>query len=745
MPAQDNRATRVATDAAPIDVVRHALESRGARVRTRGPHDLMVTCPAHDDANPSLSVKVGRDDVVLLHCHAGCPTEEVVAGLGLTMADLFVPRAPLQAPTMPRPAKPRPRVTATYVYTDEDGAPLYRVQRREPGRDGTGKELLASYAVPGAWKNGLPASVRRVPYRLPELLQAVRDRRPVFVVEGEKCADALHGLGLAATTNAGGATRPGEDSARAWRKDWQRFFDGATVVVLPDNDPAGLAHAQAVVEVLRPVAATLKVVELPNLPAKGDVVDWLEMGGTKEQLQELVLRTGPWTPPRTSLDRLREAAQGTDPVLDPAALYGLAGEAVRALEPTTEAGVPAMLVSLLAGFGSVVGRAAWVPLGNARHHPRLFAVVVGQTARARKGTSWAEVRSLLRAAAPEFFATRVIGGLSSGEGLIAALQDKGRMLDGTPQTAPDPHDPHPDVAESLLYGNNPFVSHNDTRALVVEPEYAKVLRVARREGSSLSAVLRDAWDGETLQVLTRGDPLKAETASVAMLGHVTAEELRAELRNGEAVNGYGNRFLYVHTARSRILAFPQPLPADVAQGLATRLATAMAAAQRAGETPLSSAAREVWAGMYEQMESAPDGSSMYHHLVVRGPAHTMRLALVYALLDRSAYIEPAHLVAAKALWDFADATAAWVWGNVLGDPRAEELLAALKAAGPEGIVGRDLHALFGRNIDAVTLGTIKALLIERDLAHEATEPTGGAGRPRTVLRYGPASGEELGS
>jgi hypothetical protein len=152
------------------------------------------------------------------------------------------------------------RIVATYDYVDEAGEVLFQVVRYDPKTfrqrrpDGRGW----SWSVKG---------VRQVPYRLPELLEAIADGKTVFVVEGEKDADALWRANLPATCNAGGAGK--------WSAAFAPLFAGADVVILPDNDDAGHAHRDAVAASLRGVAASVRSLELPGLPPKGDVSDFL--------------------------------------------------------------------------------------------------------------------------------------------------------------------------------------------------------------------------------------------------------------------------------------------------------------------------------------------------------------------------------------------------------------------------------------------------------------------------------------
>lgn len=163
-------------------------------------------------------------------------------------------------------------ITETYDYFDERGELLYQVCRREP------KGFFQRQPLEqGGWKNNLEG-VRRVPYRLLELL-AADTSATVFICEGEKDVDALRELGLVATTNAGGAGK--------WKEEYNEHLRGRNVVILPDNDTPGQEHAESVLRSLRGIAASAKVVNLPGLPEKGDVSDWLKDGGTVDELTSM--------------------------------------------------------------------------------------------------------------------------------------------------------------------------------------------------------------------------------------------------------------------------------------------------------------------------------------------------------------------------------------------------------------------------------------------------------------------------
>jgi hypothetical protein len=182
--------------------------------------------------------------------------------------------------------------------------------------------------------------------------------------------------------------------------------------------------------------------------------------------------------------------------IDDAALHGPAGEFVLRTEPHSEAHPVALLSQFLVGFGTACGRGAHYQVEADRHYPNEFCVLVGPSAKGRKGSSWGHVRRVLAEADPGFVTGCLASGLSSGEGLIAQVRDQ---IDATDGDAPA-----------------------DKRRLVLEQEYAQVLKVLSREGNTLSPIVRQAWDGEMLQTLVRNNPLRAAQAHVGIVGHITS-------------------------------------------------------------------------------------------------------------------------------------------------------------------------------------------------------------------------------
>ena len=236
-----------------FDRVISALEKQGLRVELRG-DDAMAQCPAHEDRTPSLSISRG-DGKALVNCHAGCDTAEVLAAIGLTFSDTFDEK---------RERQDRPQIVAVYDYTDETGALLFQKVRKEPGPDGAKKTFVIRRPDGhGGWIWNI-GDAPRVLYRLPEVRAAIAAGKSVWITEGEKDADRLASLGVAATCNYDGAAEGRQRQKwTKWRREYAEQLRGAAkVIVVADNDPPGYAHARTVAADLAPIGAAVQVVKV---------------------------------------------------------------------------------------------------------------------------------------------------------------------------------------------------------------------------------------------------------------------------------------------------------------------------------------------------------------------------------------------------------------------------------------------------------------------------------------------------
>jgi hypothetical protein len=595
----------------------------------------------------------------------------------------------------PKQTETRSRFVCAYDYLDADGTLVHQTLRYEPK---TFRQRRPHPEKHGEWIWNLDG-VQPVLYRLRDVINGVAAGRRIFVCEGEKDADNIAGLGLVATTNVMGAKK--------WRSEYNETLRGANVVLLPHNDGPGRAHVEQVAVALSGNTKSIRVLDIaehwPDCPPKGDISDWIAAGGTADQLKALATALPEWGPSVVS-----DASVVSDewPKMDESAYYGLAGDVVRAIEPYSEADPVAILTQFLGAAGSIIGRTPYHKVEGDHHHVNLYEIQVGKSAKARKGTSWGRVCSIARTADEVWYGERVRGGLSSGEGFIAEVRD--------PVTKWNPKD-------KVLETVDPGVT--DKRLMIIEPEFAGVLAVAERQGNTLTTHLRQAWDGGILSKMTVSSPMRATGAHVSIIGHITVDELRARLTRTDAANGFANRFLFLLVKRSKVLPFGgDTLDDAVIANLGARLKEAVERASKLGRIGWTTAAAEAWQAVYGRLSEGKPG--LLGAVIARAEAQVVRLAMLYALLDGAANIDLPHLKAALAVWEYAEASAAHIFGASLGDEVADEILRALRHS-PEGMSRTAIRDLFGRNQSAGRIGGALALLASQGKARVESRETGG--------------------
>lgn len=344
------------------------------------------------------------------------------------------------------------------------------------------------------------------------------------------------------------------------------------------------------------------------------------------------------------------------PIMDDAAFYGLAGELVELLEPVLETDRASILSNVLALTGVMFQRAAYYKVTADAHYPANYYLTVGNSAVSRKGTTTNAVLEIIERAQGGF-KDKILHGLSTGQGLIAALIKKrpeGEEEDeGVEAPLPEP------IAPSVL---------------VEISEFAELLAVMKRDENTLSAVMRDAWDGKTMAVTTRHDPLKVQNVSLSTLAHITRRELMDRLTSTDRANGFANRFLFVWTQRVKLLPNGDMSHVD-ANAVVTKLHAALAAAQGAGGLKRDYEAETIWEEEYKRLSTR--GDTMTDALLSRAEAHVVRLSLLYALLDSSRTIRKEHLLAALAFWDYCEASVRYVFGDA-ADPDFAKILRKLE-------------------------------------------------------------------
>ncbi len=267
-------------------------------------------CPSHDDKSPSLSITL-ENERILLYCHTGCTIDNICLSLGIEQTDLFAPRDEKQINRVPASQKAesdqkrmkanlnsedkvvffsikhKKKVTESvrYSYFNADGKTAYHVIRSDP------KDFRP--LKPDGYLN--IEGVERLPYRLPELLQGVKESKQILLLEGEKDVERAMDMGFVATTFYGGAGK--------WRDEYLEYFRDADVVLIPDNDTAGQNGMMEIAKRLHGTASRIRMLELPSLGPRQekhgkDFSDWAELEeNTAEVLNDLVIETEEWMLP----------------------------------------------------------------------------------------------------------------------------------------------------------------------------------------------------------------------------------------------------------------------------------------------------------------------------------------------------------------------------------------------------------------------------------------------------------------
>jgi hypothetical protein len=388
------------------------------------------------------------------------------------------------------------------------------------------------------------------------------------------------------------------------------------------------------------------------------------------------------------------------PVLAEEAFYGLPGQFTKDVEPYSEADPVGLLLHMLIAAGCLIGPNPYVLVEHSKHYPRLFGVMVGRTGSGRKGTALGNVRHVLSNIDLPWVQNKIRSGLSSGEGLIVAA-DEGDKQKGT---------------------------------LIVESEFASPLKVMQREGNTLSPIIRDAWDHGDLSFLTKHNRVSTTGAHISIIAHSTVDELLRLLSATEMANGFANRFLFALVRRSKLIPSGNGVPPLLMEPYFDRFKDTIVHARTLKEIRRDEDAEGVWADLYPKLEEERPG--LTGAILARGAAQTLRLSLIYSLLDEKERgrevhaIRSTHLLAALAVWDYCKASVIHIFGDATGDPLADRLLETIKA-GPQ--TDTDLYKLMGNR----TRGKEAALdlLLRFKKVHCQITHTGG--RPVCEWHYGP--------
>ncbi|BDD88007.1 hypothetical protein DPPLL_23720 [Desulfofustis limnaeus] len=402
------------------------------------------------------------------------------------------------------------------------------------------------------------------------------------------------------------------------------------------------------------------------------------------------------------------------PVLDDKALHGFAGRFVRFATENSEADPAAVLATFLVRFGVEVNNPIlWV--GDTKHRANLSAVLVGASSKARKGTSAKPVERLFEPLLLDDDnlvgdrARTTPGPFSSGEGIVWAVRD---AVWGT------------DRKTGKLIEVDPGVS--DKRLFVLDEEFGGVMTQTRREGNILSMIIRTVWDTGNLDPLTKTSKVKATGAHIGWVSHITVFELLTRLSESESLNGFANRILWVCARRTKLVPWPAPMDRSILNQYQHELSEILAAHRGTVEVRPDEEVRLAWSDKYYR-QLTEERPGLAGCVVNRAESQVMRLAMVYALLDKSHVIRIEHLEAAIAFWRYCEESAMYIFDGRQGDGVAQRIIEHLQD-GPK--TATEIHRLFSSH---VTKERLKRALTELEGAGRiGTEKETTGGRPTTT-------------
>jgi CHC2 zinc finger/Toprim-like len=684
-------------------------------------------CPFHDDKHNSLSVWSNGDGLWFWKCHAGCGDGDEITFLerhrNVAKSDatkLFLKIAGVNG-AVPSVSKQGSQSSLDWhacvdAFSDLDAGSLVLRRRysrplccwlKENGLIGKYKECFA-FPVHDRAKN-----VVAVHYRLqdgswryhpqgakvrPLVIGKLIPSGTVHVFESPW--DAFSFMDVSGERSDIVITR----GAANGKLVFNVIPDSAAVYLWTQNDAAGEKWQRDICAIAK---AAVRRIRIPA-PHK-DLNDWTRAGATADDLLMAIMNA-------VNSQFLSIAPCDDYPKpLAPEAFYGVAGEIVRRIEPHTEGDSAALLFQFLAAFGNLIGHDHYIVADGTRHYLNVYGVLVGQSSKGRKGTSWNHVANVIERVEPDWRQDRISFGLSSGEGLIWAVRDP------IEETRPIRQKGRYTGEYETYIANH---GEDDKRLLVIESEFANVLKVMAREGNTLSPIIRSAWDCGDLKTMVKNSPTKASKAHISILGHITREELRRLLTQTESANGFANRFCWLAVKRSKCLPDGGAIHTVNFDDVVAQLQSAVDFAKDFLEIVRDPEAKELWRAIYPDLSEGKPG--MLGAITGRAEAQVMRLSAIYALLDKSKVIRPEHHRAAMALWRYCEESCRWIFGTNTGDRNADKILVALRHA-PNGMTKTEISAeVFNRHASSTEIDEALRLLHGLRMASYRIEASGGA-------------------
>ena len=711
----------------------------------------ITLCPCHDDQNPSLALTIGRKLKLVLQCHAGCHWKEVKSRI-----EGDFPALQGKIIREKREGLPAYIYSQSKTLTDQDF--LYFTDIRGISFTGPQRKALEAVSRVNRYK-GKVSIVSPMTRRPGGVLRAIHQ---VFLEGGRKAGEKYQGRKKGNAVWIGGvqdqlAIGEGLETCLS-------VFTAINIPVAVAGDAGNLPQLtlpervrqvfiltdcdlkekdrrgqQAAIEAARAYQQDGRTVYLVSPSAdtfdkprkKRDFNNLssdeiLERWKARETLEDVLGRFKPDRDEGPTMDDSEDDALDIPewPKLSQDALPGIVGEFVDLATRDSEADPAAVLATLLVRCAAEIGYNPYYCIGESKQRLLLGSVLVGTSSKARKGLSAGPIKSLFKKIqkvdSTWISAKTSSGPLSSGEGLIYAVRDEVKEWQKPTKTKP-----------GRFVVKDPGVT--DKRLFVLDEEFAGVLAKTKTEGNILSMVIRKFWDSGNAEPLTKHNRIRCTGAHVCWISHITNAELRAKLEETEALNGFGNRILWVCVRRHKHVSRPQPIPDEAMKRMAAAFVEVIRKAQGLERVRMTQNAGEFYDKLY--MKITPSRPGLYGVITGRAEAQVIRLSLLYAMLEGCSRIHTRHIKSGLAFWNYADASARFIFHGMNEDPKKRKLLDALKVQGE--MSRTHIRDLFGRHLKKERLESMLSQLIAQGHIVKEIEKTGG--RPRDVFKMSPAT------
>jgi hypothetical protein len=384
------------------------------------------------------------------------------------------------------------------------------------------------------------------------------------------------------------------------------------------------------------------------------------------------------------------------------------------ISPDSEASKMGLAFTFLSFLGNIIGKKVFYRVEGDKHCGNLFVCLVGKTSTGRKGTASGQVKYFFNLVDTNWFNKNIKGGLYNGIGLIFAVRDEKRAYDKKQK------------CEIII-----DKGVKDKRLLVLQTEFVTVLNLSKGDSNTISQVLRNAWDGGNLTTLIKNNRDIATNPHISIVGHITPSELKSSISKSDLSNGFANRFLWVFVEMTQELPFSKSLEDIKFIPIVEKVQDIISWVENFEQIQIvwDEGAKQTWVNAYTDLVKDFDG--VLGTVTSRAAPQVIRLAILYAVMDKSNTIKKQHLESALVLWKYSLKSADFIFGNKMDGKVQNKILVNLEV-NVEGLTKTKIHKLFNNHSSKSVIDSTLSYLIQIGKISKTVIPTNG--KAKTVYR-----------